>query len=190
MTLNMILTDKQILHLCKEEKLIEPFLKEQEKIFNISSGPTPHGYDVRVGNKYSRLIGFKYIKQGSKEPTMHDYEGGLIGKEGLTVHPNECLLIETLEDFNFPDNITAVIMNKSTWTKLFLFGPNTVVDGGFKGKLTLAFRNTGPWPICLEKGMGIAHLLFHLSDGEVGKSYDGKYQGEKSLTTAKIGKEK
>jgi len=184
----MLLTDNQIIHLCEEKELIKPFLKEQEEIHTITHGPTPNGYDIRLGDKYTRLSGFKYIKHGSgKQPTMHDYEGGLIPKEGLTIHPRDCILIESLEEFNFPENVTAVIMNKSTWTKLFIFGPNTVIDGGYNGRLTLAMRNEGPWPVCIEKGMGIAHLIFHLSDGPVDKPYNGKYQGEKTLTTAKIG---
>jgi len=180
----MLLTDNQIIHLCKEKELIKPFLEKQEKLQTITHGPTPNGYDIRVGDNYKRLSGFKYIKQGNKMPTLHDYDGGMIPKEGITIHPRDCILLETLEEFKFPNNITATIMNKSTWTKLFLFGPNTVVDGGYEGRLTLAIRNEGPWPLCLEKGMGIAHLLFHLTEGS-DKPYDGKYQKDKKITGAR-----
>ena len=180
----MLLTDKQILHLCKEHELIKPFIDVQEKTKTITHGPTPHGYDVRVGDNYKKLSGYTYVKQGGKMPSIHDYEGGKIPSSGIAIHPRDCILIETLEEFKFPNNITSIIMNKSTWTKLFIFGPNTVIDGGYEGRLTLAMRNDGPWPVCIEKGMGIAHLLFHLSDNSE-KPYDGKYQKEKKLTGVK-----
>ncbi len=180
----MILNDKEIVKMCKKYNLISPFLESSIVLHGVSAGPTPHGYDIRVGDKYQVPIGRKYVKPGVTKLTHHDYEGGLIPKDdGITLNPNSVIHIETLEYFKMPINVTAVIMNKSTWQKLFIYGPNTVVDAGFEGTLTLAMQNIGPWPVTIMRGMGISHLIFYKSDSAL-VPYKGKYQKQKDPTGA------
>lgn len=179
----MILNDEQILTLCKRDSLMSPFLESSKKINGVSAGPTPHGYDIRVGGKYQLPIGRKFIRPGVTKITHHDYEGGLIGDNGVVINPNSYIQIETLEVFKMPSDITAMILNKSTWAKLFIYGPNTVIDAGFKGTLTIALHNNGPWPINIGKGMGIAHIIFDKS-AKAKVPYDGKYQNQKNPTGA------
>jgi len=181
----MILTDSEIISLCKDYEMMTPYIDKSDHLSGISHGPTPNGYDIRLGDHFKRLSGYMYVKQGVKTPTLHNYEGGVIPKNGIDIQPKECILLESLETFNMPPNITGIIMNKSTWSRLFISGPNTVIDGGFKGKLTLAFRNDGPWPVCIEKGMGLSHIIFHKSSENVLQPYKGKYQGDKEVTEAK-----
>ena len=186
----MILNDKQIIFLCKEKALMIPSLAKSEKLLGISGGPTPHGYDVRIGTKYQKPIGFKCVNPASsKGVTHHDYEGGVIPKEGLTINVGDVVQIETIEVFDMPPDITAVIFNKSTWQKLSLSMPNTIVDAGFKGSLTLCMKNNGPWPIVVHQGMGIAHLIFHQSE-PADVPYEGKYQNQKEPTGAIFEEEK
>lgn len=180
----MILNDEQIIKLCKEDKLMSPFLSVSEKIRGVSAGPTPHGYDVRVGDKYQVPVGIKYVKPGVTKLTHHDYEGGVIDiSSGITITPKSCVHIETLEKFKMPFDVTAEICNKSTWDKLFLRGPNTRIDAGFNGTITLAIINMGPWPVCIERGMGIAHIVFHRAN-KAKVPYNGKYQNQQDPTGA------
>ncbi len=163
---------------------MSPFLELSTVQDGVSAGPTPHGYDVRVGNKFQRPIGRKYIKPGVTNISHHDYEGGLINKEdGITLNPNSVIQIETLEYFKMPINVTALIMNKSTWQKLFIYGPNTVIDAGFEGTITLAMQNLGPWPVTIMRGIGLSHLVFFKSES-ASVPYKGKYQKQKDPTGA------
>lgn len=161
-----------------------PFLEKQETIDGVSCGPTPHGYDVRVGERFQVPIGLKFIKPGHTKITHHDYEGGVIDiSAGVTINPNSYIQIETIEKFKMPPDITAIIMNKNTWAQLFIHGPNTIVDAGFEGTLTIAIQNLGPWPVSIGRGMGIAHLIFHRSKKAL-NPYKGKYQHQVDPTGA------
>lgn len=165
---------------------MKPFLEESVRENTISAGPTPHGYDIRLGDNWKKLVGFRHVRPGRKIPTEYDdYNTGKIPKDGITLYPRDCVLLESMEEFNLPENITGVILNKSSWARLFIYGPNTIIDGGFKGKLTLAFRNEGPWPVCIDKGMGLSHVIFHKSEGSVIQPYKGKYQNDKKVTGVK-----
>jgi deoxycytidine triphosphate deaminase len=180
----MILTDREIVNLCKNKALMSPYMEVSEKKHGVSAGPTPHGYDIRIGNKYQIPIGRKYINPGVTKLTLHDYEGGSIPEdEGVTISPNTVIHIESMETFNMPDDVTAFIMNKSTWQKLFIYGPNTIIDAGFQGTVTLAIQNLGPWPVTFKRGMGISHLVFQKSS-KANTPYEGKYQNQTNPTGA------
>jgi len=179
----MILTSGEIVALCKKGFLMSPFLDKATSEHGPSAGPSVHGYDVRVGTRYKKPVGSRYIIPGTTEIHDYDYEGGLIPSDGVHVMPRETILLETMESFVMPKDICAFVFNKSTWSKLFFLGPNTVIDAGYEGGLTLAFHNCGAWSVTIKQNMGLAHLVFSKTK-ESKDPYNGKYQGQKGVTGA------
>jgi dCTP deaminase len=54
-------------------------------------------------------------------------------REGVITMPNEFLLASALEHFNIPNNILAVVHNKSSWARRGLTVQNTVFEPGWRG---------------------------------------------------------
>lgn len=100
--------------------------------------------------------------------------------ENMTVHPGEFTLASTIEKFDMPLDMQAIIHDKSTWARLGLQVFNTVIDPGWRGFLTLEMVNHGRENVVLHSGTPIAHVVFHLLDHPTVRPYDGKYQDQKA----------
>ena len=88
-------------------------------------------------------------------------------------------LFSTLEKFKMPDNIAAIVHDKSTWARKGLSVQNTFIDPGFEGFVTLEINYQGPeHRIFIPAGTGIAQLVFHILDETTEKPYRGKYQAQ------------
>jgi len=95
------------------------------------------------------------------------------------IQPSEHLLIESLEYLEVPTYLTALIGLRSTFSRLGLSTPPTLVDPGFKG--TLVFHLIGSsFSIKLYEGMAIFKVIF-MSISSDTDGYSGKYQGQKGI---------
>lgn len=92
--------------------------------------------------------------------------------------PDTFYLMSTAERITLPLNVVGLIFLKSTWARMGLLIPPTVVDAGYTGVLSLIIR-MGPRPIKLEKGLKIWHFLMQESYESTG--YRGKYQNSDGL---------
>lgn len=148
----------------------------------------PCDINLRISRKYARIGKRKDILDLYGE---NMYDGGVIndkyftveeGKEYL-IQPNEHLLIESLEYLEVPTYLTALIGLRSTFSRLGLNTPPTVIDPGFKGTLVLHLIGSS-FPIKLYEGMAIFKVIFMnlSSDTEV---YHGKYQGQSGIMLPK-----
>lgn len=153
----MILSDKEIRKRVRDGSLvIEPFTEEDL---------SPNGVDFRLGEEIVDLENCK----------RHD-----VDKETM-LEPNSSYLAITLQRIEMPLDLIAIVTLKSTWARAGCYIPTTVVDAGYRGRLTLAFH-TGPKKVKVKKGIKIWHLIFiecYPSSG-----YKGKYQGLESLAFA------
>lgn len=73
--------------------------------------------------------------------------------------PGASVLGAVTELISMPDDLMGLLTVKSTWARLFLHQPASVVDAGYIGKLTLELTNLGPYVIWLDAGIDIAQLL-------------------------------
>ena len=85
----------------------------------------------------------------------------------------------SLEKFDLPNNVVALVKDKSSWARVGLSVFNTVAEPGWKGFLTLELKNQGHSPLRIEAGDPIAQILFFTTD-ESTEGYSGKYQNQES----------
>ena len=136
-----------------EDAPIKDMLSEKVRGGVTSHGLSEAGYDVRV----KQDIVF----------TEFGVEIDGIWKGGTFA------LASTVEEFQMPENMCAVVHDKSSWARRGLSVFNTVVENGWAGFLTLELVYHGRDRLHIPAGSGIAQLLFHRTS--MNAKYDGKY---------------
>lgn len=167
----MVLADKTILELLeKKELVIFPFdpLSLQ-----------PASIDMRLGDEFMIADeSSRRIVNMSSEIVYKKISGN-----SFIVEPRAFVLATTEEYVELPKNITAFVEGRSSVGRMGLFIQNAGwVDPGFKGKITLELYNASAHPIEIEKGRRICQLVFCKMTENPNISYNGKYQGQKSVT--------
>ena len=126
---------------------LTPMLREKMREHGVSYGLTEAGYDIRI-------------------------------KQEVTLTPERRFqLASTVERFNMPNTLVAVVHDKSTWARRGLSVFNTVIEPGWRGWLTLELVYHGNHELVIPAGAGIAQVLFYKLAQKA--SYgDGKYQNQ------------
>lgn len=109
---------------------------------------TPVGYDIRVGNWYSRSREAK--KTEIKE---NDY---------FEIRPKETVFIISLEMINMPQNktVSAIITSKVSITAKGIVHDCTTIDPDWKGNLLIVLHNFSNSKIKLKYGQPICTIVF------------------------------
>ena len=125
---------------------VKPMSRNKVKDLGVSFGLSEAGYDVRI-------------------------------KQSVTLHPfRKFTIASTFEYFEMPNNLVAIVHDKSTWARLGLSVFNTVIEPGWRGWLTLELVYHRWWPLTIPAGAGIAQVIFH--ELREPASYGGKYQDQ------------
>jgi len=98
--------------------------------------------------------------------------------ETAILKPGDVALASTIEYFEIPDNVEGETKNKSTWARQFLWSPNTVLESGWNGFLTLELANFSDRVIWIPAGCPIVQIKFTFLDHKAGKPYKGRYQNQ------------
>lgn len=117
-----------------------------------------------------------------------DYSGyGLTLGQRITLKPREFCLASTAEHITVPNrtvlpvvghcSVVGFTVNKSTLARIGLWQPNTDMESGWKGHLTLELFNAADKTLYLVEGMPIATARFMPTLGLV-EAYAGKYQDQ------------
>lgn len=93
----------------------------------------------------------------------------------VTVWPGWGRLASTVERIELPNNVAAMVLDKSSYARVFLQSQNTFLDAGFKGFVTLELARHKPWPIRIKEGSPIVQLVFLWLDEATDAPYRGKY---------------
>lgn len=125
---------------------------------------TPNGIDFRVGGEAL------FILPGPKYKTEK-----VAFEDRLELPADSVVLLLTLEEVKMPPDLVAHVNIRSTFARMGFTVPGTVVDAGYRGRLTLQVRSP-PYPSALKKGERFWHLLFHEVNA-VTRPYGGRYQG-------------
>jgi dCTP deaminase len=128
---------------------------ERTQDHGLSYGLSPAGYDLR-------------LDLGPDHPHGEVWLG-----------PSAFLLAAAQERFKMPTDVVGRVCDKSTWARRGLSVFNTVIEPGWEGFLTLELVNHSSKTIRLVKGMGIAQVLFEMTDQEC-EPYNGKYQHQEA----------
>jgi dCTP deaminase len=98
-------------------------------------------------------------------------------KQGMTLHPLKRFAIaSSVERFEMPINIMAIVHDKSSWARRGLSVFNTVIEPGWCGWLTIEMVYHGWKPLHIPAGSGIAQVIFH--ELSVPVAYSGRYQDQ------------
>lgn len=98
-------------------------------------------------------------------------------KQEVRLHPfKKFSLASTIEKFEMPDDLIAIVHDKSSWARRGLSVFNTVIESGWVGHLTLELVYHGWRPIVIPAGAGIAQVIFHQIIEPV--RYSGRYQNQ------------
>ncbi len=154
-------------HTLLELAPIKDMLKTKESFMGVSHGLTECGYDIR-------------LKQ-----TMTFHKDGIYCHQDRKWHEGNFILGSSIEEFDVPNFLMGVVMNKSTWARLGIDASATTnIEPGWKGHLTIELFFKGNRPVTIYAGQGICQVMFH----EVlhHNQYVGKYNNQPDRPVAAI----
>lgn len=184
-----VLCDRQIEELSHSLGMISPFEPGIKRPGKISYGLTHTGYDCRLG------LHMKVLLPGGitdpKQPIAFGdgYDVWLREGQIFRLEAQQVALVETVEFFRMPADVTGWVANKSTWVRCGISLPFTILEPGWNGCPTFLVANHSPRPVNLYAGEGLCQVLFTLASKTPSTDYaakEGKYQGQSSLTTPKV----
>lgn len=139
-------------------------------------------------------LGGDFIEFNSKKTVdIYDVETGITSVSVMDEFkiPSRAFILATTDEIvELSDNIVLFVEGKSSIGRKGLFIHNAgFIDSGFKGKITLELFNASPRPIILHRGMSICQIVVMQTSSSVQKSYNGKYQGQNTVTESRFYKE-
>jgi dCTP deaminase len=160
-------------------RVISPMV--QQKIYDsgVSFGLGEAGYDICIKQEvyFSRDL---FLRMSA---TVRDFQ-----EEDLTYsvrrERGRFALASSVEHFTMPDNLVAIVHDKSSWARRGLSVFNTVIEPGWKGFLTLELVYNGSKDLYIPAGAGIAQIVFHTTSDH--RSYKGRYQNQANKPVAAI----
>ncbi|MHB2026195.1 MAG: dCTP deaminase [Elusimicrobiota bacterium] len=183
----MIKSDKWIRRMCRERKMIDPYVDRQAAAGKISYGLSSYGYDIRLADEYKI---FTNVRGAVVDPKAFDPDAFVDHKGPFCmVPPNSFVLARSVERFDIPRNVLAICLGKSTFARCGIIVNVTPLEPEWRGYLTIEISNTTPLPAKVYSGEGIAQLLFLESDEACETSYadrKGKYQAQKGVVGPKV----
>lgn len=179
-----LLNDKEIKELAKDG-LISPFEEEQVEGGKISFGTSSFGYDMRAAKQAEILNHYGNYRIDPKNFDEKGFVNDLTLEEGehgkfFTIPGNSFALMHSVERFDMPENLTGIVVGKSTYARCGVIIPITPVEAGWRGHLTIEVSNTTQVPAKVYAYEGIAQIIFFRSRAPE-MSYDnktGKYQDQ------------
>ena len=167
----------------EQQGLIHPISNKVKE--GLSYGVGSYGYDIRLSPK-----DFKVFKDTNDVVDPLDFRPGLLKNlpldlqypDSFVLKPFTAALGVSVEKLKIPDNISALVIGKSTYARCGLLLNTTPLEPGWFGHITLEFFNTTGSSIRLRTNQGIAQVLFF--EGEpCWQTYKGKYQNQKHEVT-------
>ncbi|MHC1586068.1 MAG: dCTP deaminase [Candidatus Hecatellaceae archaeon] len=168
----MILADFDLRNYIREGRLrIEPMAEDTIR---------ENGVDLRLGDQIARLKQTDIILDPKSCPDVRGYFTVERGEE-FVIQPYEKVLVSTLERLELPPDLMGFVELRSTFARCGLLMPPTIIDGGFKGTITLEIMGSS-FPIRLHRGERFAHVVFAKLTSPLSKPYTGKYQNQRGVT--------
>ncbi|MEM1619838.1 MAG: dCTP deaminase [Fervidicoccaceae archaeon] len=175
----MILGDRDLRYYIESGRLVvSPYYEEIVR---------ENGLDLRLAPEIARLRRSPEILDVRSGGCLEDFyviERG----ESFVVWPGEHVLLSTIEYLKLPDDLMAFVNLRSTYARLGLKIPPTIVDAGFEGTITIEVMG-GSFPIRLYAGERFVHLIFSRLTTPVQRPYAGVYQGQRGIKPPNIMRE-
>ncbi len=173
----MILSDFDLMAYIRSGRLvIRPFSNEIIR---------ENGVDLRIGNQIARLLNSSEVLDTAKEDSPIYKYYRIEEGDSFVIKPYEKILLTTLEYIELPNDIMGFVELRSSFARLGLLMPPTIIDAGFKGNITLEIQGSS-FPIRLYYGQRFAHVIFAKTLNPVERPYRGRYQGQRGVTLPKL----
>lgn len=153
----------------------------------VSYGLSSYGYDFRCG---TRFLLFDNTMARVVDP-LEDMSGMLkeIVADKIIIPPNSYCLAETVEHFEMPEDVIGVIYGKSTYARCGIALNCTIIEPGWRGKITIEVANQTPLPAAIHANMGLGQIVFFAGNPcEVpyNKKKNPSYQDQSGVSVAKV----
>lgn len=131
-------------------------------------------------------LGPEFISQGRGQPIT-------IPEDHLELRAGRFVLGSTVEKVHIPTDLVAQVNGKSSWARRGLIVHTTAgfIDPGFKGRITLEFKNVSAYSIYLPIGAPICQLVFYQMTSPAERPYGSTglgshYQGQDRVTGSRV----
>jgi len=182
-----VLSDRWIKKMAIEQKMISPFIDEQQNKKIISYGLSSFGYDARVSNEFKIFTDVDSVVVDPKNFKSNSFVSRT-GSE-CVIPPNSFALASTVEYFKIPKDILVICLGKSTYARCGIIVNVTPLEPGWEGHVTLEFSNTTPLPAKIYANEGAAQFIFLQGNEEPETTYEkrnGKYMKQLGVTLPKV----
>jgi dCTP deaminase len=193
----MIKSDRWIIEMAKEKKMIEPFESKQVRAVSTPAGARPvisygvssYGYDIRTARHFKVLDPARQQNavidpKAFDASAYQDFEG-----DECILPPHGMAIAQSLEYFRIPRDVLVVCFGKSTYARCGIHVALAPLEPEWEGHLTFAIANHTSQPAKVYAEEGIAQILFLGSDETCQVSYadkQGKYQKQTAITLPKV----
>lgn len=172
---------------------LSPMLATKERAHGTSFGLAEAGADIRVKQtirfvppdpleywdamrSIERSDGDHRLAVAFARNALMAFHGYVEVDGQITV--GRCALASSIERFDVPNHLVAIIGHKSTNARRFACAwAGTTAEPGWSGHLTIELTFHGLEPVTIPAGSGIAQVLFH-ELAEPADYGNGKYQGQ------------
>lgn len=185
----MIMPDREIRWMCKQQRpMIEPFI-EKESYHGISRGLSSYGYDATLADEFIKMEKPQYANPYVLDISQTIPDGMQSfkrGAGGIMIEPGEMVLGKTNEYFRIPNNVVGMVCDKSSLARRGIFVQNTILEPGWNGCITLEITNNSYYHWFLRDGVGICQILFQTClPCENPYPTTGKYQEQVTVVPAR-----
>ena len=138
-----------------------------------------NGIDLRLGKQIARLKQTESIFDTHKkiENPEQFYECEEV--DSFIIKPFERLLVCTLEIIELNRDLMGFVNLRSSYARVGLTLPPTIIDAGFRGQLTIEIIG-GAFPVRLYTGDRFVHIILAKLTSE-SVSYNGSYLNQKGV---------
>lgn len=144
-----------------------------------------NGVDLRFGYRFCRFRGGGILIDTNVMNVLDVLDCVDVCKdEGFIIKPYEHALATTLEWVELPHDLVGLVNLRSSFARAGIYIPPTVIDAGFKGNITIELIG-GPNPVKIYPEQRFLHVVFLRTSSPVHRPYQGKYQGQLSVTPPK-----
>jgi len=138
-----------------------------------------NGLDLRIGAKIARMKPVDEVFDTHNDDEIarfYEVEEG----DYFVIRPREHVLLHTLEYIKLPLDLMGFVNLRSSYARIGLSIPPTIIDANFEGELTIELIG-GEFPIKLYAGDRFIHVVFSKLSSPVERPYSGKYQGQRGI---------
>jgi dCTP deaminase len=137
-----------------------------------------NGLDLRIGRQVARLkpVDKALDIHGGDVAEFYEIEEG----DSFVIRPREHVLLHTIEYIKLPLDLMGFVNLRSSYARIGLTIPPTIIDANFEGQLTIELVG-GEFPVKLYSGNRFLHVVFAKLSSPVEKPYKGKYQGQRGV---------